>query len=316
MSKIVVDKLSVLQHKLDLTPEMSKVIPNNLFVKETVTVEFHNCAIEYVNGIRGVLCTEVNSKCLACKENSIETNDKSIIKHELTLRIRQISILQSVKMDATFKLNKTNSSDSVINIYSHDIVNSKEAVVFEKNIILMRLMPGKTIRINNIYIEEGNGRTNARHMLCSGIPVCKSIGLEYYNSYTGTGVKSSEVDPKSNQLIFTTNGNIDSIELLKRAIEALISKIKKLFDYVTIITVGEKNEVYLNGQTYTVANILTEAIDHVEPQLKYNSNCEDYNNSISVYKLTVIGNFDINKLLVDAQNYALENLNHINSKIL
>lgn len=297
--------------------ETSKKFVGKYFVQMEMYLEIHDCDISYINGLRGVLCSEIPAKILTCEMPDINTTDKAINLFLLIMRIRQLCIGQNVNPDTIVKISKTNHTNKIIQITTDDIKVVKGKITLEDHVIICDLNPGKTLEINNIYIEEGTSMDNGCFKITAGIPVVKSLNVEMYNRYTKTGVKSSEVDPRDNSLTFSTNGNITPQEVLDTAFKILISKLETLNDRSTFLGDGGDYDIIMDGENWAIPTMLKNELVNNFPydEVMYASIGEVYGVENKKYKLSLMLDENkysdissVRKLFDDVQKRCLKTL--------
>ncbi len=97
----------------------------------------------------------------------------------------------------------------------HSKQESTQALIPDDNILLMRLRPGKYLKMNNITIQTGTSAMDAgKYSLLNNI-MYEPLDIQPYDQFTGKGTRSIDHDCRSFQLEFTTCGNISPEEVMK-----------------------------------------------------------------------------------------------------
>lgn len=128
----------------------------------------------------------------------------------------------------------------------------------DDNILIMRLRPGKYLKLRNIQLETGTSAKNAGKFSLLNNITYKPLDIDPYDQFTGKGTRSIEKDCKSFEITFSTCGNIEPDEVIKRMHTKLtddLLDIKKKID----LYVAAGKPAYYSGQDceVTVVNSVT-----------------------------------------------------------
>lgn len=98
----------------------------------------------------------------------------------------------------------------------------------DNNILLMRLRPGKHLKIRNIQIQMGTSAVDAgKYSLLNNISY-EPLGVVPYDQFTGKGTRSIDHDCSSFVIKFSTCGNITPKEVMQRVHHKLTSDLVDL----------------------------------------------------------------------------------------
>jgi hypothetical protein len=157
---------------------------------------------------------------------------------------------ESIEEVKTYKVKDTKKS----NMQEIDI----NKLTPDSNILLMRLRPGKYLKIRNINIQVGTSAVDAgKYSLLNNISY-EPLGVEPYDQFTGKGTRSIDHDYSSFVIKFNTCGNISPKEVMQRVHHKLTSDLvdlkKKIQLYVDAGSgsyySGQDCEVTLTDEVY------------------------------------------------------------------
>ncbi len=111
-------------------------------------------------------------------------------------------------------------------------------LVPDDNILLMRLRPGKYLKLRNITIQTGTSAVDAGKFSLLNNIMYEPLDMQPYDQFTGKGTRSIDHDCKSFQLEFTTCGNILPKEVMKLVHTKLSSDLTDL---------KKKIQLYINA---------------------------------------------------------------------
>jgi hypothetical protein len=198
----------------------------------------------------------------------------------------------------------------------------------ESNSLVVRLRPGKYLKVNHLLFERGMQKDDAaRFSLLNNIRY-KPIDIIPYNIFAKTteerGTRSIEHDSKEFNIQFTTCGNITPKEVIKLVYNRLNKELNLIKDRLmkyskTDITkkyyndegieVANKNELYtytLYGQYLTTVNMISQRCYLLEPSILYCAQAvKRFDNEIGIIRLI---HADPNKLLISAIDACLDDL--------
>lgn len=128
----------------------------------------------------------------------------------------------------------------------------------DDNILIMRLRPSKYLKLRNIQFETGTSAKNAGKFSLLNNITYKPLDIDPYDQFTDKGTRSIEKDCKTFEITFTTCGNIEPDEVIKRMHTKLtndLSDIKKKID----LYAAAGKPAYYSGQDceVTVVNSVT-----------------------------------------------------------
>ena len=245
--------------------------------------------------------------------------------------------------DKDVDLNEDSHNDKDVDVdYDKDVVhNNKDKkkksqftsnLIPNSNITVVRLRPGKYLKVTKLSIIEGYSKNSAdKFTLISNIKY-NIIDMKPNNIYTGTGTRSIEQDPKEFSISFTTSANIhpyNIIKLLCSELQKRLTKCKdKLIQYMKTdqtkkyyydegFEVTNKDEIYTYkyiGEYITLAYMLAQRCYILDNNVTFCSPAIDrYDNEIAIIKLK---HADTNKLLLKAIESCMVDIDILQKEIL
>jgi hypothetical protein len=179
-----------------------------------------------------------------------------------------------------------------------------DQLIPESNIILMRLRPGKFLKIKKLLFLEGFGYKEAHKFSLLDNVTYEILDMTPYDIFTEKGTRSMEYDPKEFKLSFTTCGNIqpDTVintchdQMVKR-LNRIRSKIKEYVDSkstsnyfytegVEIIISNDFTKLRFLGEYITLIYMVAQRTYLLDPTIKYCSATIDrFDNEIGIIKV-------------------------------
>lgn len=269
--------------------ELLSVLPAN--PEYTIRFTLDDANSQIANALRRVLVDEIPTYAmtfnLMLNENNkpadfincLRTDDKFIFGKcdNLLKRIEAIRIKQNINpTDWKISLEIKNDTTELIDIYSSHfkiIYKGKQVNVeqlMHPTYILMRLRPHKFLKINNIRIVQGLSMDDANKFKYLA-NVHYDIFEKPFEKINGKFVGRScmESDYKKFFIGYTTYRNIiRPYEPIKNACQILIDRINVILvewnkikknepsDRISKYQIGEIHVISINGESYTMANLL------------------------------------------------------------
>jgi hypothetical protein len=341
------EKINKLMNKYGIKDPMSK-----LPVGSWHEVKFNllNTYAGFANAIRRMLIEELPVKCLTFDEKALETDDEFILSDLLVKNINLIPIRQEINMSEyesySMFLYKYNDTNNIISVKASDIrvvLNEKnknkkdtkkdkeshkdesknkgkdiplDSLIPESNIIVIRLRPGKYIKITELSLIEGQSKTSASKFSLLNNVKYEPTDMKPYDALTGTGTRSIEYDPKEFALAFTTAGNIQPSTVMKLLCDSLRNRLEKCKDklvtyieskqtgkyyYANGLEIEVRDDIYhykYPGEYITIAYMLAQRCYMLDTNIQFCSPAIDrYDNEIGIVKLK---HADPSKLLLKA----------------
>jgi len=277
VSDVTINTRSINKKKLDRFLSLIKKYNNisnplNLLPKN----EWHNVKFilskttsSMANAIRRVLIEELLTKCLYFDENELETNDEFILSDVLQKNIELLPINQYGKSLAGKEifLNKYNETNDIINVKASDLsiidkkTNTKMSIktlIPASNITIIVLRPGKYVKIKKIEIIEGYAKDDAGKFSLLDNVKYDILDVEPYDNFKHTGQRSIEHDPTKFSIEFTTCGNIQPKQVIKKLTDMLLNKLTRVKSYMTdyIKSPTEKKYYSVEGFQVEIVNEL------------------------------------------------------------
>ena len=326
--------------------DAEKFLPTEQFHK--IEFKLTNSYAKFANGIRRVLQEELPVICLTFDNHTVETDDEFILIDVLLKNINLLPITQEYDVEEhdkdqnTIYLYKHNTTNRIIDVKAGDIQISKggknkndksnvkiSELIPNNNIVIIRLRPGKFIKIKKMNFQRGQSKTNAaKFSLLSNIKY-QPLDIEPYDIKKKTGVRSIEKDCKEFQFSLLTAGNIQPKTLFNNLNEYMtksLSNIKdKILTYSTESKENDNKYYYSEGIEVTIRNnlhiyifqneyitfpamiaqrclILDPSIEHVS------STVERYDSEVGIIK---INHSDCNKLLLQSIDDCIKDIDNI-----
>lgn len=348
VSNIKITKESIIESKelLELFQNMKKYDIKNprslLPASHWYSVEFKlkNTFAGFANSIRRVLMEEMKVKCLTITEKNIQTDDDFILSDFIIKNINLVPINQELDNNFMEKNNvylyKYNNTNDIIDVMMSDIkISNKkdsknvdlEKLIPESCIILVRLRPGKFIKLISFDIEEGYAKNNyAKFTLLDNIqyyPIYPDNVVPFDN-FTSSGTRSVEVDPTEFFISFTTSGNISVEKTINDCSSTLIERLNKAkkkvekfssskqetkyyYDENFEVIIQDEMYIYKFYQEYlTLANLVTQQCFLLDYNISF---CvpavSRFDNEIAIIKLI---HAEPNKLLISSIEICIHNL--------
>lgn len=256
----------------DLLPKKSKI---------TVKFELSETNSDIANGIRRCLVDEIVVKSFDFNEYiDFVCDDPYILCDFIKKQICLLPINQEFNYnDITISLKKINNTTEIIDVSSDDFILSGTAQknleeIIGKNIILIRLRPGKTITINNINICSGVAYTDAgKFSLCSNVTYeILNVNPVVETRLGQTGTSSLLTNPTHFCIQYTTHRNIQNpLYLMVVCCETLITRLNAIYTdmcniknsdityfshLLTLETTGNLHKIQIRNEYWTIINLI------------------------------------------------------------
>jgi DNA-directed RNA polymerase subunit L len=184
--------------------------------------------------------------------------------------------MQSVSRAAKFTLEVENPTVFALEVLSGDIkiVNpgKDRTTYFNPTYIVCILAPGRRVKMSTIVISEGYGYiADMGHYALATASVSIPLDIQpIIPQYPELGgVSSSVADPRQYRVAFTTNGDIDPRELVRRACKNIVERARAVGGMLADIR-NEGNEYVLSiaGESYTIGELLCRNIFELYPSIE------------------------------------------------
>ena len=258
--KLIVDNVKITEYGIKYDKYLTDVIsmmeeyginnPKDLLPKSKwYELEFNlkNTYSGFANGIRRALTEELPVLCLDFKEESLETDDEFILHDLLIKNMNLIPINQEIKSDLNCSISIRNMTNEIIDIKASDIKNA-EKIIPDPNIVLIRLRPGKYLKIKSIFINKGYGKDNmAKFSLLNNIR---------YDIIDKVDKRSIEYDPKEFKITITTAANISIKRLMFLLEDELVNRLNNIKEKIKLYMGSDQSKKYYfsNGLEVTIIN--------------------------------------------------------------
>lgn len=243
-----------------------KLLPTS--TKHIVKFQMNNTYSAFANAIRRVLTEEIETKSLNVLESNIQCDDEFILgMNDLLMKnLSLVPVYQTGDFIDSFDnyktfLNVYNNTNDVIDVKVSDIeCYSKKnkstdsllsKLVPDSNITLIRLRPGKFLKLTSIVLQSGKACDNyAKFSLLNNVKYAP-LDIDPYDQFTKKGTKSIEVDCKQFALEFTTCGNISPHDTISKVVDVLSADLLDIKKKITIYS-GVKLDTYYRGEACEV----------------------------------------------------------------
>ncbi len=234
--------------------------------KNIVRFDLINSNEAFANALRRTFNDELLIKSMFIHPSDLDTNDKFILPDNIIERVNLVSFDQTYEdwQNLSLSIKVSNETGDIITVYSKDIlINSKRGglsseKLFNQNIILCTLRPGKYLYLNNIVIKKKEGFINNVY----------TLGTHRYECInTDFSIPSLENNLTDFRIEFRDNSNSshkNMIELVKNNLYSRVTRVKNLISsYVLpegaesaahkqMINDNKGNEVYIIRNTNIV----------------------------------------------------------------
>ncbi len=196
----------------------------------------------------------------------------------------------------------------------------------EPNCLIMRLRPGKYLKINNLLFERGRQKDNAAKFSLLNNIRYHPTDIVPYNIFAKTeaerGTRSVEHDSKEFYISFTTCGNILPKEVIDLTIARLTTELLSIRDKILKysktdtskkyyndegIEVTYINEIYtytLYNQYLTTINMISQRCYVIDPSISFCAGAvKRFDTEVGIIKMI---HADSNKLIISAIDSCLE----------
>ena len=201
----------------------------------------------------------------------------------------------------------------------------------ETNCLVVRLRPGKYIKINHLFFEKGMQKDDASKFSLLNNITYQPLDIKPYDIYAKTdsekGTRSIEHDCKEFKITFATCGNIEPthvIELLYNRLTQELNAIKqKVIKYsqsdvskkyytdegIEVTNINNIVTYTIYGQYLTTMNMLSQRCYVLDTSISFCcSAVKRYDSEIGIIKLT---HADPNKLLITAIDSCIQDMKMI-----
>lgn len=298
----------------DITPvianERANAILQNDIVLRPAECSFviSGVSTAIANGLRRTISSGVSAYRLSFDLTDMETNDPFMKLGDFVRdRINAIPIMQNVDGGLVLKLDYKNATAIPAYVYTSDlvVVTGKQNIIktlFDRRIPIVQLQATKYIRIDKIFIERGYEYNHGSYALSSGA-TCVPLDQEMFNMYTGVGVSSAVAAPRKHKISFETNGNIQPLDLIKRACAEITDRLDKIKLMLhMIVPIADYHKLVINGEDDTTGNIIVSTVcelyptinacnykvDHVNKVLTISIRCPDPNDILTMSIMNAI----------------------------
>lgn len=318
----------------------------------------------FANGIRRALIEELPVKCMHFEEKELDTDDEFILSDVLIKNVNLVPIQQDIELDefdsCTVFLYKYNDTNDIMDVKASDIsiVSKKvgaaldymdgkkdsdldymggkkdislDKLIPEGNIILIRLRPGKYVKIKHITFLTGLCKDAAHRFSLLDNVSYDILDVVPYDVFNETGTRSLESNPKEFRISYLTTGNIKPKVVMELCCNTLSSRLEdikaKIILYSTTdttkklyiadgceIKITEEMAIYkFPGEYITLAYMIAHRCFLLDENILY---CipavERFDNEVAIIK---IQHPDRNKLLIKAIDACIADLLYIKTEI-
>lgn len=213
----------------------------------------------FANALRRTFNDEMNVFIMFVHPSELETNDKFILPDNIIERVNLIPFEQSASIEnLSLSIKVSNETGDIITIYSRDIkVNSKKggqdsSKLFNQNIVICTLRPGKYLYLNNITIKQKKGFINNAYTL--GTHRYECINVDFSKSCLETTLKDFKMEFRDN----ANSSHKQMIDMVYESLHSTISKVQRLINSYEIPSGIENRSEFVNdnsgGEIYIIKN--------------------------------------------------------------
>jgi hypothetical protein len=197
----------------------------------------------------------------------IETDDEFILKDYFIKRLEMMPISQTTTAGDAGKLSllAVNKTAAIQNVCAKSIVGGPPGLC-EPNICIVKLHPGKFLRVRKFGIRSGKSGVDGRWF---GV-----LAARYYSYEGGLPVLTSA--PSVFNLGYKTYGTIGPLEPLRLAVSELLRRLAVVREGIQVqktlaVKVEERQDgmVYIgmDGESWTLANLLAKYCYRLDPTI-------------------------------------------------
>ncbi len=248
--------------------------------KKGLQFQLINSNEAFANSIRTVFNDELLVKYLDISIFNISTDDKYILPDNLVDRIASIPLNQNIDLNKKFKLNITNDTNDIINIYTKHLIpmDGKQKLDFNPNIILCTLKPTKFLSISNISINQDYGFNNSIYSI--GSFRYKIINTDFSSLSLNTDSSDFELELINNanvELPLLVNLIYDNLYFRLKKIQTDInayqlenhsSDISKILTDIFIVDAGLFYEIHIVNEYNNIGNLITKYVYNLNPNIE------------------------------------------------
>jgi DNA-directed RNA polymerase alpha subunit len=344
---LTVSKVNVVKHEIEESKELLKLFKliethqeeiknaRSLLPKiswHTLSFELSGTYSAFANAIRRMLIEEIPTYCLDVLDTDIESNDEFILNDMLTKNINLLPVKQEIKdpEKASASLNISNNTNQIIDITSSDI-QCEGCEIVDDNIIVIRLRPGKHLKIKKLSIIRGYGKKRSDKFSLLNNVQYWPIDHEPYDIKSNTGERSINKDPTEFYISCTTCGNIQLKTLVNLLNEELTERLTKILDLLTeyskqegqkfyysqdlIVSVSDKLYMYkFPGEYITLCYMIAQKCYLLDPNVNYVApSTERYDNENGIIR---INHAAPNKLIISAVKECLKDVSTLYASLM
>lgn len=262
----------------DITPEFPEgyeyLLPKDPLRQQKCEFELHNVNGGVSSAIRSVLLDlPTFGLDIELTNEYFECTDKYIKVEFVQLMLRCVQIMQNIDESAVFSLYVMNDTPHNIYVTTADLKQQKgekpKHKLFDENVIICDLAPGKYISVKNIFVRQGRGSDHGGFAMAYA-SVSIPLGIEMYNMYTKKGESTSTARPRSFKIIFETNGTETLQKIIELACDELVMRLRDIEKHLESINkVGNLNKLSIDREDDTIGNILYEYICEIYPGISH-----------------------------------------------
>jgi DNA-directed RNA polymerase subunit L len=269
MNGVTVSKFDVSDIVLKIPPRFAKLAPDVLKPKRA-TLSLSGCSNAIANGIRRVICNELDVKYLHCEYEDIK-GDPFTIPEMIQRRLRMIPLLQSVPAGTKFSLEFTNTGTEVADVKMKSVTSSDRGKYFDTTYTLLTIGVGYKATISNIVVKSSRGYYDHYGMCVVAVhttSICKDVIP--YNAYTDTGQRTQMADPRVWDISFRTNGTMEPRAIIIAACNDLIARVESINELLHSIANNEDEYVLtIPGESDTIGNLIVKTALELYPDIEY-----------------------------------------------
>ena len=202
------------------------------------------------------------------------------------------------------------------------------SLVPDTNIVIMRLRPGKYLKLRNIKFQHGVSLDHAGKFSLLNNVSYRPVDIDPYDQFTNTGTRTIEHDCKKFMISFETCGNITPASVIEKVINRITSDLNDIKNKITIYSktpfsayysgqdceVEFKNNVYnykFPGHYVTPIYMIAMACYKLDENIPFcSATVERFDSRVGLIK---IKHADPNKILIAAVDSCIADLKKLKS---
>lgn len=315
--------------------EPEKLLPE--FPPQEAKIYFSGSYTGFANMIRRALIDELPVKYLSVDDEDIKKDEPYILPNDLCLRISTIPIHQNVDVfqfkEYEISLTVTNNTNTIMHFYARDIkiMDGKKEIpintlIPNSNIVLDKLFPGKSIRIENFKIKTGikllHGAGCAS--LLSGVTMIPGKLSDAEKKSMLPAARSVDTNNTNFYIGFRTACNIETYAVMDLLSQTLVARLDIIAAEIALAMENKSNMITvehneqrrcfkMKGEYLTLPMVIAAKVFQLKPTIEFIGVASPNNTEIDSY--ITIEDPEPVKLMQDAINIVKQEVIYFTSQV-